>query len=86
MYIKFQGKKRQPLVTFFFFFLCKQKGLIALITGCIFQKIALPSDFMHIFHDFIHVHIPWAGAYNPLGPKFLMSIERPHHNGYLLQV
>ena len=27
---------------------------ITLITGCMFQKIALLSDFMHIFHDFIH--------------------------------
>ena len=33
------------------FFLCKQKGLITLITGCMF-KIALPSDFMHIFSWF----------------------------------
>ena len=41
-------------------------------------------------------HNPWAGADNPLGPKFLcqqpirakisMSTGRPHHNGHLLQV
>ena len=30
-------------------FLWKQKGLITLITGCMFQKIALPSDFIHPF-------------------------------------
>ena len=30
----------------------KQKGLITLITGWLFQKIALPSDFMHIFSWF----------------------------------
>ena len=51
-------------------FLWKQKGLITLITGCMFQKIALPSDFMQTFHDFIHVYSLWAGADNPLGPKF----------------
>ena len=67
MYIKPQGKKTQPLGTIF---LCKQKGPITLITGCMFQKIALPSDFMHIFHDFIYVHSTWAGADNPLEPKF----------------
>ena len=31
------------------FFSCKQKDLITLITGCMFQKIAMSSDFMHIF-------------------------------------
>ena len=30
-------------------FLWKQKVLITLITGCMFQKISLLSDFMHIF-------------------------------------
>ena len=34
-----------------------EKGLITLLTGCMFQKIPLPSDFMHIFHDSIHVYI-----------------------------
>ena len=33
-------------------FLWKQKGLITLITGCMFQKIALSSDFMHTFSWF----------------------------------
>ena len=46
------------------------RKVITLITGCMLQKIALPSDFMHIFHDFIHVHSPWAEAHNPSGPKF----------------
>ena len=68
MYIKLQGKKRHPWGHFFFSY--KQKDLITLITGCMFQKIAMPSDFMHVFHDFIHVHSPWAGADNPFGPKF----------------
>ena len=27
------------------------------------------------FHDFIHVHSPWAGADNPLGPKFWSDQE-----------
>ena len=57
------------------FFWWKQKGLLTLITGCMFKKIALSSDFMHFFYDFIHVHSPWAGADNPLGPKFWCQQE-----------
>ena len=36
------------------------------------SKIALlcPLILCIFFHDFIHVHSPWAGADNPLGPKF----------------
>ena len=58
------------------------------------QKIALSSDFMHIFHD-----SPWAGADNPLGPKFfilymyiapgdevLISTEMSYHFIHFLQV
>ena len=55
--------------------LCKQKGLISLITGCMFKTIGLLSDFMHIFQDFIHVHSPWVEADNPLGPKFSCQQE-----------
>ena len=62
-----QGQEETTLGNIFFWW--KQKGLLTLITGCMFQKIALPSDFMHIFHDFIHVHSSWAGADNTLGPK-----------------
>ena len=73
MHIKPQGKRRPLGIVF----LCNQKGLITLITGCMFQKIALPSDFMHIFffQDFIHVHSPWAGADNPLRLSFLCQQE-----------
>ena len=39
--------------------------------GCMFQKISLPSDFMHIFfHDFIHVYSPREWVDNPLGQSF----------------
>ena len=31
------------------------------------KKISSASDFMHIFHDFIHVYSPGARADNPLG-------------------
>ena len=54
---KAPGYEETPLGTFF----CKQNGLITLITGGMFKKIALPSHFMHIFHGFIYVHSPWAG-------------------------
>ena len=46
MYIKHPGKRKQPWGTMF---LMQAKGFITLIIGCMFQKIALPSDFMHIF-------------------------------------
>ena len=36
-----------------------------------FKKISLKSDFLHFFHDFIHVYSPKAGADNPLGTIFL---------------
>ena len=36
-----------------------------------FKKISLKSDFIHNFHDFIHVYSPWAGADNPLASEFL---------------
>ena len=39
------------------FFLCKQKCLITLITGCMFQKIALPSDFMHNVFMILYMYI-----------------------------
>ena len=35
-----------------------------------FKKISLKSDFMHFFHDFIHVHSPGAGTDSPHGTKF----------------
>ena len=35
-----------------------------------FKKISPKSEFIHIFHDFIHVYIPGAGADNPLGRNF----------------
>ena len=50
-----------------------QKGLITLITGCMFQKIALlcPLILCTFFHDFIHVHVhsPSVGTDNQLGPN-----------------
>ena len=39
-----------------------------------FKKISLKSDFM--FHVFIHVYSPGAGADNPLGSEFVKHI--PH--------
>ena len=68
VYIYPQGKRRLPL------------GKIIVLVAersyhfehwlHVSKNIALPSDFMHIFHDFIHVHSHWAGTDNPLGPKF----------------
>ena len=36
---------------------------------------AMASDFMHIFYGFKHVHSPWEGEDNPLGPKCLCQQE-----------
>ena len=49
-----QGKGRQPLGTIL---LWKQEGLVYLITGCMFQKISLPSDIMHIFFMILYMYI-----------------------------
>ena len=36
------------------------------------KKTSLKSDFIHIFHDFIHVYNPGAGQTIPFGDKILM--------------
>ena len=53
------------------------KILMSTETSCHFghllqvsKKKILKSDFIHIFHDFIHVYSPGAGPDNPLGTKF----------------
>ena len=35
-----------------------------------FEIISLKSDFIHFFHDFIHVYSPRAGTDSPKGTKF----------------
>ena len=35
-----------------------------------FKEISLKSDFIHFFHDLIHIYSPRAGAYSPQGTKF----------------
>ena len=35
-----------------------------------FKKISLKSDFMHFFHDFIHVYSPGQGQTAPRGQSF----------------
>ena len=34
------------------------------------KKISLKSDFIHFFHDFIHIYSPGAGADSPMGHNF----------------
>ena len=51
-----------------------------------FKKICLKSDFMHFFHDFIHVYSPGAGADSPLGDKVLMSTKMSCHFIHMMQV
>ena len=51
-----------------------------------FKEISLMSDFMHFFHDVIHVYIPGAGGIQPPGDKVLMSTETSCHFGHLLLV
>ena len=53
-----------------------------------FKEISLKSDFIHFFHDLIHVYSPGAGPYSPppTGDKVLMSTETSCHFGHLLPV
>ena len=51
-----------------------------------FKIISLKCDFIHFFHDFIHVYSPGVGVDNPQGTKVLMSIEMSCHSIHLLQV
>ena len=43
-----------------------------------FKEISLESDFLHYFHDLIHVYIPGAGGIQPPGDKVLMSTNFGH--------
>ena len=45
----------------------------------VLKKMSLKSEFIHFFHDLIHVYSPRAGAYRPQGTKKFMSTERPYH-------
>ena len=69
MYITPQGKKRQTLGTIV---LIQAERSYHFDHGCMFQKIALPSVFVHIFPEFIQVHSPRAGVDNPLGQTFVV--------------
>ena len=74
MYIQPQGKGRQPLGTMF---------LMEAEKSYQFDHwLHVPKNssalwfYAHlVFHEFIHVHSLWAGADNPLGPKFWCQQE-----------
>ena len=51
----------------------------------VLKKISLKSDFMHFFHDFMHVYSPGAGTDSPQGNKVLMSTEMSCHFIHLMQ-
>ena len=48
----------------------KRKALSLYPFVASFKEISLKSDFIHFFHDLIHVYSPRAGAYSPKGTKF----------------
>ena len=48
--------------------------------------MSLKSDFMHFFHDLIHVYSPGAGGIQPQGDIVLMLTETSGHFGPLLLV
>ena len=50
------------------------------------MMMMMKSDFIHFFHDLIHVYNPRAGGIQPPGDKFLMSTETSCHFGHLLLV
>ena len=51
-----------------------------------FKEICMKSDFIHFFHDLIHVYNPEAGGIQPPGDKVLMSTETFCHFDHLLLV
>ena len=52
-------------------FWCQQKCLVTSFICCKFKKkMSLKSDFIHFFHNLIHVYSPEAGADSPQGTKF----------------
>ena len=51
-----------------------------------FKTMSLKSDFIHFFHDLIHVFSPRAGGIKPSRDKVLMSTETSCHIGHLLLV
>ena len=51
-----------------------------------FKEISLKSDFIHFFHDLIHVYSPRAGGIQLPGDKVSMSTETSCHFGHLLLV
>ena len=66
------------------------KILMSTETSCHFghlpqvsKKKTLKSDFIHFFHDFIHVYSPGAGTDNPFGDEILMSTGTSCHFDHL---
>ena len=51
-----------------------------------FKGISLKSDFIHFFHDLIHVYSPRAAAYSPPGDKVMKSTETSCHFAHLLNM
>ena len=73
MYIKPQGKKRQPLWT-----VCLMQAEMSYHFNHwlhVLQKSSALWFYAHFFHDFINVHSPWAGADKPFGLKFWWQQE-----------
>ena len=63
MYIKPQGKKRQPLGTIFLMQAERSYHFDHWLH--VSKKSSALCFYAHFFHDFIHVHSAWAGADNP---------------------
>ena len=63
-----------------------RKALSLSLFVAIFKEISLKSDFIHFFHDLIHVYSPGAGGIQSPGDKVLMSTETSCHFGHRLLV
>ena len=68
MYIKPQGKKRQLLVTMFLMQPERSYHFDHWLN--VSKNSSALWFYAHFFLDLIYEHSPWAGADNPLGPKF----------------
>ena len=51
-----------------------------------FKETSLKSDFIHFFHDLIHVYSPGAGSIQPPGDKVLKPTETSCRFSHLLLV
>ena len=84
--IESRGRGRQPLERQSFDVNGQALNFYPFVAS--FKEISLKSDFIHFFHDLLHVYSPGEGGgfRQPPGDNVLMSKEASCHFGHLLLV